>query len=76
MSIKFRFAGEIYHSRQALHITQEEAAEILGVSVRWYQQIESGHVLPSALLTLKIIAFFEIEGKKLKAPENVFVSHN
>lgn len=74
MSIKFRFAGEIYHARKNMGLTQEAAAEALDISTRWFQRIELGHVLPSARLTLKIIAFFEIEGRKLKAPDDENVS--
>ena len=45
---------------------EEEAAEKLSISLRWFQQIEEGHKLPSGALMLKIIIFFEIDGKNLK----------
>ena len=34
MSIKFRFAGAVYHSRIDLGMTQAQAAEELGISLR------------------------------------------
>ena len=74
MSIIFRFAGAIYHARHDRGLTQEEAAEALNISTRWYQKIERGQVLPGTKLALRIIAFFEIEGSKLKASESVSIS--
>ena len=73
MSIKFRFASAVFHSREKMGITQEKAAEALNISVRWYQQIEYGRVLPSAELTLKIIAFYGINGEVLREHEVVGV---
>lgn len=75
MSILFRFAGEIYHARRDRGITQEEAAEALNISLRWYQKIERGQSLPGTKLALRIIAFFEIEGSRLKAPKSVSISN-
>ena len=49
-----------------MDLTQEQAAECLDISVRWFQDIENGKHLPSTELTLKIIAFFGIDGKKLR----------
>ena len=66
MSLAGNFSREVYYSRILLKLTQEKVAELLGISVRWYQKIESGKVLPSTKLALKIIAFFEIDGSKLK----------
>lgn len=66
MSILQRFADEIRRSRKELGMTQEEAAEALSISVRWFQYIESGKRIPSSILTLNIIALFEIHGKNLR----------
>ena len=66
MSLKQRFASAVYHARKEMGITQERAAEALGISSRWYQAIEYGHVLPSNKLVLKIIAFYGIDGNKLR----------
>lgn len=67
MSIKHRFASAVYHARKEKHLTQERVAEALDISVRWYQLIEYGKRLPSTTLALRIIAYFEIDGKALKA---------
>lgn len=66
MSILCRFSEEIRRSRTNLGMTQEQAAEALSISVRWFQHIESGKRMPSSLLTLQMIALFGIDGKDLR----------
>lgn len=73
MSIKSNFSRQIYYARREMGITQERAAEHLNISVRWYQIIENGRHLPSAELTLKIIAFFGIDGRLLRDNEQEYV---
>lgn len=73
MSVKQRFASAVFHAREKMGITQEQAAEALKISARWYQQLEYGHVLPSAELTLKIIAFYGINGESLREYDYVDV---
>lgn len=74
MSIISRFSREVYYSRMEMGITQAQAAEALKISTRWYQIIENGRCLPSAELTLKIIAFYGINGELLRDEgENEFV---
>ena len=65
MSLAAIFSKELIRSRKAMHLTQENAAEILEISSRWYQMIESGKVLPGSGLLLKIFIVFEIDGKLL-----------
>lgn len=71
MSIVGNFSKEVYFSRKSLDLTQEKAAEMLGISLRWYQKIENGKVLPGAELTLKIVAYFGIDGNKLKDKDSL-----
>ena len=66
MTIKYRFSSQVLHARLARKLTQEQAAELLNISIRWYKQIEKGELLPSAELALRIMAEFEIDGKDLK----------
>ena len=65
MSYEHKFSMAIFHSRKQKGLTQEQAAEKLGISKRWYQMIEKGEKLPSPSLLLKIIAELEIDGKAL-----------
>ena len=69
MSIISKFSQQIYYARKAMGITQERAAEHLGISVRWYQDIENGKHLCGVELALKIVAFFGIDGKALREKE-------
>lgn len=66
MSILCRFSEEIRRSRTNLGMTQEQAAEALSISVRWFQYIESGKRMPGSLLTLQMVALFGIDGKDLR----------
>ena len=74
MSIISNFSRQIYYSRKDMGLTQEQAAEALNISVRWYQNIENGKHLPGVELALKIIAFFGIDGKALRDEERVYIS--
>ena len=76
MSIISNFSKEIYYARKEMGITQEQAAEELNISTRWYQDIENGKHLCSVELALKIIAFFGIDGKNLRDNNNVLISRN
>ena len=74
MSVIANFSKQIYLSRKKMGITQETAAEALGISVRWYQDVENGKHLCSLELALKIIAFYGISGESLRETERVLVS--
>ena len=65
MTLRYRFASAVYHARIDKGATQEKVAEDLNISTRWYQHIEKGDHLPSAMLMLKIFAYFEIKGSSL-----------
>ena len=66
MSIMDRFSSVIYQARTEKGITQEQAAEYVNITVRWYQYIEKGDRRPSCEVALELIAFYEIDGKCLK----------
>lgn len=40
MNIKKEFSVKLRQTRKGKKLTQEQAAELLEVSVRWYQQVE------------------------------------
>lgn len=61
MTYEFKFSMALFCSRKEKGLTQEQAAERLGISKRWYQMIEKGVKLPSSSLLLKIIAEFGID---------------
>lgn len=66
MSIEFYFSGALLKARTEKRLTQAQVAEGVSISVRWYQTIESGRTLPSAELVIRLIAYLEIDGAKLK----------
>ena len=63
---KFLSTKEVSRSRHEKKLTQEQVAEQVNISVRWFQRIESEQRLPSAELMLEIIKFLEIDSKNLK----------
>ena len=66
MSILNRFSRVIYQARTEKGMTQEQAAECVNITVRWYQHIEKGDRRPSCEVALELIALYEIDGKCLK----------
>lgn len=74
VSMKMRFSNEVYRCRTDRGFTQREAAERLNISLRWFQYIENGHRMPSSKLMLQIFVVFEINGSRLKNPEEGGVS--
>lgn len=69
MLIHYRFAQEVCRCRTRLGMTQEQAAEALSISVRWFQYIEAGERIPSGILMLRIIALLGIDGRDLRGKE-------
>lgn len=74
MSMEMRFSNEVYRCRIDRGFTQREAAELLNISLRWFQYIEKGQRMPSSKLMLEIFVLFEISGSRLKDPEEIGVS--
>lgn len=54
MSIYVTFANMLYHSRKTQKITQKDAAEQCDLSLRQYQNIESGYTNPKLTSAIKI----------------------
>ena len=72
MSIKSTFAREIYHARSERSLTQEQVADIVSISVRWYQQIEKGIVLPSSIVLLRLMVYFNLDAGIFKDEGDLF----
>ncbi len=73
MSISSKFSSMTYHARVDLGLTQREVAEAASISVRWYQRIEKGERLPSAIVMLRIIIFLDINVKELREEVGIVV---
>ena len=72
MSIKSTFAREIYHARSERSLTQEQVADMISISVRWYQQIEKGLVLPGSIVLLRLLVYFNLDVGIFKDEEELF----
>lgn len=66
MSVMERFPELLHQARLEKGMTQEQAAESVHISVRWYQYIEQGIRQPGCGTALELIALYEIDGKRLK----------
>ena len=65
MSVYKNFTDELYYARKKMGLTQEQVAEAVDISVRWYQYVESGERDPGVRLAIRLIAYLEIDGKCL-----------
>lgn len=61
MEMKTKFADALLRARQRQGLTQEQAAEAVSLSVRWYQQIERGARMPGILALRRLRSFFDID---------------
>lgn len=55
-----QFSRAIFQARTQKRVTQQTAAEAVDISVRWYQEIERGIRLPSALVMARLIRYFDL----------------
>ena len=60
MEFKKRFAKDIYHARNRQKITQQAVAEVLSISLREYQNMEYGKVLPRLDTFFKLVDLFQL----------------
>ena len=60
MMIRYKFSGALLRARTERQLTQEKAAEILGISTRWLQKIEKGTSQPNLTVTCRIVKEFNI----------------
>lgn len=51
------FAYEVFQGRSQSGWTQQVVADRVGVSLRWYQKIEKGEVLPSFFVGICLMWF-------------------
>lgn len=66
MSLKNAFGSQLYHKRTTRKLTQARVAEDIGISVRWYQQLEKGAFLPGTRTFLKLALYFDLDIKSFR----------
>lgn len=59
------FAHEVFQGRSQSGWTQQAVADRVGVSLRWYQKIEKGEVLPSFFVGIGLMWLFGITPEAL-----------
>ena len=50
-----------------MRYTQEQVAEAVSISTRWYQEVEKGAVLPSGEVTLRLLLFLGLDPELFRA---------
>ena len=73
MPIYYKFSTAVYHARDEKGYTQSQVAEAVSISVRWYQRLERGESLPSAIVMLRLILFLELDVEKFREEVGIIV---
>lgn len=73
MKMTSQFASELLKSRTNLGYTQNEVAEAVSVSVRWYQKVESGRKFPGAITLVRLVLFLHIDLEELREEAGLIV---
>lgn len=76
MTLNYKISSEIFHARKRLDLTQEQVAEAIDISVRWYQRIEKGERLPGSVILLRIILFLHIDVEQFREEVGLVVLHS
>lgn len=61
MNINLKFALYLYETREEHNLTQEKMAEIIDVSVRWYQNFEKGSKMPNFRVICLLVKSFDLD---------------
>lgn len=61
MSLRSVFARQLLAARTDKGETQAQVAEAIGISVRWYQQLEKGAFLPGSATMLRLLLYLDID---------------
>ena len=61
MKFNTSFSKDLYHARKKFGFTQAEVAERVDTSVRNYQYIEKGEIIPHGDTLLKLIYLFDLD---------------
>ena len=67
MSMRVVFSKQLLDYRTANHLTQYQMAEMCGLSVRRYQELEQGHSLPLLSTAVRMDAVFDLSLDSLKS---------
>lgn len=66
------FACAVLGARWDRGLTQQQVAEVVGISVRWMQKIEHGK-MPNGTTTIRLMLFLDIDPKQFSEEANLLV---
>lgn len=66
MELKKAFAKRVYDARTGCGRTQQQVAEEVAISVRYYQSIEYGEKLPGSAVMLRLMLCLHLEAEMFR----------
>ena len=66
-----KLADVLRSRRHKLNLTQEKAAELLDISSRWYQELESGNGRPGFRTACKLAKLYNMEFEDFANEEEI-----
>ena len=70
MDLTQSFSTAVRRARTDRGWTQEQAAEAVSISVRWYQRIERGRI-PGAVVTLRLVLLYQLSVGQFQEQLNI-----
>lgn len=61
MTLKYKFSGDLLRAREERGWKQPEVADIFGISLREYQDIEGGKRIPQTELFLRMVRYYRFD---------------
>ena len=65
MSLDSALGKKLYHARKARGLTQEQVAEAVGITPRWYQKIEKGAGRPSTTVAFRLLSLLNVDIREI-----------
>lgn len=65
MSLDSALGKKLYHARRARGLTQEQVAEAVGITPRWYQKIEKGTGHPGTTVAFRLLALLDVDIREI-----------
>ncbi|MBC3515407.1 helix-turn-helix domain-containing protein [Neobittarella massiliensis] len=69
MSVNVEFSRQVFRYRDASGLTQEQMAELCGISIKYYQRLEMGQVNPGLSIVVHIAKVLNIDLDALKSKD-------
>lgn len=68
MSFKLLFSGDLRRTRDSIGWTQPFVADLVSITLREYQNIESGKRIPKTETFLRLVYLFDREAFDIRGP--------